>query len=292
MSIKVGERVNSQYVFLNGNSSIKTIDFDSPYIKCQNDETLSICVEEFSMKLSSYVIPEGTRITFTRLSDSSVVLVTLQAGTYSCYDLSGYVTSLMGSLGRLVYNQYNNLFTFSLANASRIGFSGDSHKFFGFASADVLEGTSVTSTSQVSLKPFDNIIIKQEGLNGIANGNIDNFQSGNIRNSDVLCMIPFHFKDAFSTLYFHNESNRYQMFIREKSIDTFDLSFCDTNDDQITFIGDYVVILRFDTYKTEAIDTSVKQTETLEKILQLFRDMCLLANLDQIDLSEYEKNLK
>jgi hypothetical protein len=124
-----------------------------------------------------------------------------------------------------------------------------------------------------------------------ANGNIDNFRSGNIRNSDVLCMIPFHFSDAFSTLYFHNEANRYQMFIREKSIDTFDLRFCNTNDEPISFIADYVVVLRFDTYKTEVIDTSVKQTETLEKILQLCRDMCLLANLDSIDLSAYEKNL-
>jgi hypothetical protein len=289
MSIKVGERVNSQYVFLNGNSSTKTIDFDSPYIKCQSDETLSICVEEFSMKLSSYVIPEGIVLTFTRLSDSSAALLTIQAGTYSCYDLAGYVSSLMDSLGRLAYNQYNNRFTFYLTNASSIGFNGDSHKLFGFSSADVLEGTSVTSTSQVSLKPFDNIIVKQEGLNGIANGNIDNFRSGNIRNSDVLCMIPFHFSDAFSTLYFHNEANRYQMFIREKSIDTFDLRFCDTNDEPIRFIGDYVVVLRFD--KTEVIDTSVKQTETLEKILQLCRDMCLLADLDSIDLSAYEKNL-
>jgi hypothetical protein len=57
------------------------------------------------------------------------------------------------------------------------------------------------------------------------------------------------------------------MFIREKSIDTFDLRFCDTNDEPIRFIGNYVVVLRFDTYKTEVIDTSVKQTETLEKIL-------------------------
>jgi hypothetical protein len=104
-------------------------------------------------------------------------------------------------------------------------------------------------------------------------------------------MIPFHFSDAFSTLYFHNEANRYQMFIREKSIDTFDLRFCDTNDEPISFIGDYVVVLRFDTYKTEVIDTSVKQTKTLEKILQLCRDMCLLANLDSIDLLAYETNL-
>jgi hypothetical protein len=114
MSIKVGERVNSQYVFLNGNSSTKTIDFDSPYIECQSDETLSICVEEFSMKLSSYIVPKGIVLTFTRLSDSSATLVTLQARTYSCYDLAGYVLSLMGSLGRLAYNQYNNPFTFYL----------------------------------------------------------------------------------------------------------------------------------------------------------------------------------
>lgn len=121
MTIKVGELVKSQYLFLNGHSSTYTIDFDNSYNTCEIDETSSIIVEEFSLKLKNYIVSAGNNVlTFVGAATQTV---TLAPGTYSVYDLAGYVTSLM-SFGSLTYNQYSNKFTFNLNGSYTLHFTG------------------------------------------------------------------------------------------------------------------------------------------------------------------------
>lgn len=291
MTIKTCELVRSQYCFLNGSSDSITVDFNDTQIMCQNDETLSITIEEFSLKLYNYIVSAGNNsLTFVGPTTQTI---TLDPGTYSVFDLAGYVTALMGSaLGSLTYNQFANTFTFNLTWSYTLHFTGTAYSLFGFAATDVPSGTAISSTSQVNLKPADNIFVRAEGINGVISHNFENFRTGDLQLSNILAMIPFTFESPWSPMWFHNENSRYEMFIREKVMDTLNLSFVDNKGQLIDFIRDYVIVLRFNTYKTNPVDNSAKATDLLEKILRISTSQFTLTNLDLIDVGGLKKNMR
>lgn len=286
--IKTGELVRSQHCFLNGSSDSITIDFNDTQIMCQNDETLSITIEEFSLKLNNYIVTAGNNtLTFTGPTTQTI---TLNPGTYSVFDLAGYVSSLMGSLGSLTYNQFSNTFSFNLTGSYTL--TGTSFNLFGFSATDVPSGTVITSTSQVKLKPADNIFVRAQGINGVDSQNFENFQNGSLQLSNILAMIPFVFESPWSPMWWHNENSRYEMFIREKVIDLLDLSLVDNRGQLIDFIKDYVIVLRFNTYKTNPVDNTAKATDLLEKILKICTSQFTLTNLDMIDVVGLKKKMR
>ena len=293
--------MKSQFIYVNSahrNTNDKPYDFeiDIPdgQIRCNVDnEHLSITTVFFKIcKQWYYVNSTNNLFAFFFYPPNSNVLSQasfyIPEGNYTFKRLASKINEFAMGIFTVTYDQNTNKYNFDMPTGWKLDFTSSVSCWYllGFNKNDIITkqvGVPIVSTNILSIYLSKSINVKL--VNVIPNDAscIENTVENNTATklgTNILC-VANDFPPYTSQTYESQDSKKYALDVKNKDIRKLRLQVVDENQELLTFITDYIIVLRIDTISS---DKSLEENtlKALQSIEEYQRLKFVSNNLDKI----------
>lgn len=206
---------------------------------------------------------DNNSFTITRVRDNHTINITLPVGNYP-YKLLYQTINLIAGGNICTFDKIKNKFRFTFDEPHSITFNDNSYKVLGFTNSNHTGTMLVSNEVMNPYNQLDNLCVHLTGVQPYRAYNLDNMVSTDIVVSNLLCAIPFN-ASPYDMLNWVNTGNQYQMYIHDKRIEHLRFRITDFKNAPLSFIPNFTMTLKVETYKTFDEDESLI---TLRKILE------------------------
>ena len=248
------------------------------YIMCDNEDIIQITLMNYSTYRSWYTLNTGyNTIAFKNMVSTVTTNITIPAGNYSYKNLATMISSLYPST-TCTWNVSSNKLKFVFVQNHELSFPDQSYQILGFNQGAVVTGTTITSQNVLKPTTYDHICIHLKNVTPHMNFNLDNNQGITMKVSDILLAMPVT-SQPFDLLVWRNYNNEFPLYIKEKKLSSLRFWFTDYDNNLLTYIPDWQMSIRVDTYRIKDDNESMKNA--LNDINKFMKLSFLSQNLEK-----------
>ena len=244
--------INSTYKN-NGDTNYDYKLFFSNYnIHINPDEECHIYLKSFQTINTFYNINSNSNtfsiiINENRILQETPIVFTMDVGNYNCYEFMDAINNLASNYFTMSYNVKQNTFTYTqnpalVDKTVYIICNQYNHKYFGLPMNTRNSLFNPLVSSIINMNYFSLIVIKLFGLVS-NNKTIDNF-SNNISSSDIFAIVNRQDNIPNSLINFNDYNNTFKYAIQNNNLDYFNFKFLNENNELLTEIQDWLMILQ------------------------------------------------
>lgn len=247
-----------------------TVHFDHGLkIRTDNkDERIKISLLKFSAYVDFYMVRPGETDTITFINHAVpaspvYTTITIPEGTYKYVVLAAQITTLYPAC-TCSYNSRLNKFQFDFATNHTLIFPSEAYKILGFsASGWTTPTTSISSTTRLRVKPYDNILISLFGVSPMAetfdNNKVVSGQPGKyLQQSNILACILANNPPNTITSWDAQTHTGLDMWINDRSINKLRFVLTDEGMNPLTYLkNECIMILKVEIWDTRENDEAI-----------------------------------
>lgn len=253
-----------------------TFNFDAGLIHAREDENIKISLVKMNFQNTIHQVNQtNNQLTFINSSNQSTT-ITIPEGTYNVYSLIKQLQGVYPDLITATFNPSKNHFVFNFNSNHRITFLGKSNLLFGFSGDVTSPSATIESNQPAKPNPIDQVIVHLIGVSPIFS-NLDNLNTEECTLSNILAVIDIN-DIPYSTIYFNNDSNEFQISIQDKQIKQLIIYLTDIDGNLLDFcnVQDFSCIL-----KIEYVQSNDDMVNLLQDIKEYSRYSFLAQGLQQ-----------
>lgn len=268
----------SHYIYIsskNRNTNEKIYNFNvilnNPIILNRN-QGINCSVIGFSMMNTDY----NLKGVYFKLDEVDVGTTTytynIPDGNYNYITLMDYLNSVLTGKIKVEYLKHRNSYKFTNLNPNNYDYyiiPENAKKFIGvYNDLEVSQSVGITKEgSYINLTNYSHIIIKSNNL--IFEDNTqDNISNKEMGNSSILFMIDKQDIQPFQLISYRNSGgDNYSYNIINRIINNIDLQLYNENNELLTEVTDYYLILKFVIFDKEKVDAQAPFLEDIRFIL-------------------------
>lgn len=270
--------VSSQLLFLNSNPSqtYQQFTFDTSCMTCNNDEHLSISLQQVCFNRNdSYIINEtNNSFTFVRVADGSQTVVSIEPGCYTYDDFALAVSRSFAGV-KCIFLRPQKKYQFHFSEPYSLHFPDlKTANIFGFNTTQSVSGSSIVSTQILDYRfNINNIAIHLTGIT-FKSRNQDNFFANDPAPSNIIALIPWSLSRPFES-FNHVVQNPQEYILCDDNISTLWISISDLNGNFQSQINDWTMVLRVNCYKRkeDVLMNSMRQLLNFKKFSFMKKNM-------------------
>lgn len=268
----------SHYIYIsskNRNTNEKIYNFNvilnNPIILNRN-QGVNCSVIGFSMMNTDY----NLKGIYFKLDEVDIGTTTytynIPDGNYNYITLMDYLNSVLTGKIKVEYLKHRNSYKFTNLNPNNFDYyirPENAKKFIGvYNDLEISQTVGITKEgSYINLTNYSHIIIKSNNL--IFEDNTqDNISNKEMGNSSILFMIDKQDIQPFQLIsYRNNGGDNYSYNVINRIINNIDLQLYNENNELLTEVTDYYLILKFVIFDKETIDAQAPFLEDIRFIL-------------------------
>lgn len=175
------------------------------------------------------------------------LIFTIDVGNYNCYQFMEAVNNLCYEYFTMTYNDKQNTFTYTqnptlVSKTVYIICNKYNYKYFGLTPTIYNSLFNPLLSSIVNMNSFSFIVVKVQGIVS-NNKTIDNFNS-TIASSDIFGIVNRQDVNCNALINFSDFNNTFMIKVDNFNIDYFNFMFYDENNQILTDIQDWLMILQ------------------------------------------------
>lgn len=270
--------VSSQMLFLNSDPSqtYQQFTFDTSCMTCNNDEHLSISLQQVCFNRNdSYIIDTtNNTITFWKMSDGSETEVSIEPGCYTYEEFALAVSRSFAGV-KCIFLRPQKKYQFNFTVPYQLQCRDlKTANIFGFNALQSSPGTSIISTELLDYRfNINNIAIHLTGIT-YKSRNQDNFFANDPAPSNIIALIPWSMSRPFES-FNYVVSNPQEYLLCDDNISSLWVSISDLKGNFQTQINDWTLVLKVNCYKRkeDVLVNSMKQMLNFKRFSFLKKNM-------------------
>jgi hypothetical protein len=228
--------------------------FSNYNIIINNDEECYIYLKNFQTLNTFYNINNKSKYFNVMRKDDSTDIetyfnFTLETGNYNCHEFAEAVNSKCSNYFTMTYDAKKNVFLYTqnpliIGESIYIQPNTYNYKYFGLNPNLYTNIVLPVNSSIINMNYFSIVVIK---IIGIVSNNktIDNFtNNSSIASSDIFAIIPRQDAPINSLINFTDVNNAFMYKIQNNNLDYFNFVFYNENNELLTDLQDWIMILQ------------------------------------------------